>query len=403
MKTLVKTKNIPTLRFPGFLGEPDSAKATTGNWEEKRLGKVAKFWNGKAHEQDISEDGKYIVVNSKFISQNGRVRKYSNSQSSPLKKDDIAIVMSDIPNGKAIGKCFIVDRDEKYTLNQRIGGVKSEKIISPFLIRILNRNKYFLKFDNSVSQTNLRKDEILRCPVIFPSLPEQQKIASFLGAVDEWTSNLRAQKESLADYKKGMMQKIFLPHGKLFHWGEQEVRFKDDDGKDFSEWEEKKLGECLDYEQPTEYIVRNTEYDDLYSTPVLTAGKSFVLGYTNETSGIFKNNLPVIIFDDFTTATQFVNFPFKVKSSAMKILKAKSDVDIKFMYEAMELIEYKIGGHGRHWISKFSNIKIFMPSFPEQQKIAEFLTSIDNLIESKQQQITQAEQWKKGLMQGLFV
>jgi len=178
MTIQAKTKKIstssadrPNLRFPGFLGE----------WEEKKLGEVTKFWNGKAHEQDISKDGNYIVVNSKFISQNGKVKKYSNSQASPLKKDDIAIVMSDIPGGKAIGKCFLVDADEAYTLNQRIGGVKSKVIKSSFLIRILNRNKYFLKFDNSVSQTNLRKDEVLRCPVVFPSSPEQQKIASFLG------------------------------------------------------------------------------------------------------------------------------------------------------------------------------------------------------------------------------
>ncbi|MEI8343986.1 MAG: restriction endonuclease subunit S [Candidatus Moraniibacteriota bacterium] len=186
-KTSTSSADRPSLRFPGFFGE----------WEEKKLGEVTKFWNGKAHEQDISKDGNYIVVNSKFISQNGKVKKYSNRQASPLKKDDIAIVMSDIPGGKAIGKCFLVDADEAYTLNQRIGGVKSKVIKSSFLIRILNRNKYFLKFDNGVSQTNLRKDEVLRSPVVFPSPPEQQKIASFLRAVDEWVENLKVQKESL--------------------------------------------------------------------------------------------------------------------------------------------------------------------------------------------------------------
>lgn len=383
MTIQLKTKKIPNLRFPGFLGE----------WEEKKLGEVSKFWNGKAHEQAISENGKYVVVNSKFISRNGSVRKFSDSQASPLKKDDIAIVTSDIPGGKAIGKCFLVDAVDAYTLNQRIGGIKSKEIESSFLIRILNRNKYFLKFDNGVSQTNLRKDEILRCPVVFPALPEQQKIASFLGAVDEWIGNLKVQKESLEKYKKGMMQKIF----------NQEIRFKDDDGKNFPEWEEKKFGDCLDYEQPTNYIVESTEYDNSFSMPVLTAGKSFILGYTNETNGIFRNDLPVIIFDDFTTTSQFVNFSFKVKSSAMKILKSKNNMDIKFIFEAMQLIKYEIGGHGRHWISKYSNIKILVPTLSEQQKIAEFLTSIDNLIKSKQQQIAQAEQWKKGLMQGLFV
>ena len=100
-----------------------------------------------------------------------------------------------------------------------------------------------------------------------------------------------------------MMQKIF----------NQEIRFKDDNGEDFGDWEEKSLGECLDYEQPTNYIVESTEYNNDYKTPVLTAGKTFILGYTNEENGVFQtDNLPVIIFDDFTTATQFVDFPFKV-------------------------------------------------------------------------------------------
>ena len=98
-------------------------------------------------------------------------------------------------------------------------------------------------------------------------------------------------------------------------------------------WKEVKLGDVLDYEQPTKYIVKSTKYDDKFKTPVLTAGKSFLKGYTNETEGI-REDLPVIIFDDFTTASQFVTFPFKVKSSAMKILTTKrKDVNLKYMLQ----------------------------------------------------------------------
>ncbi|MFZ2975620.1 MAG: restriction endonuclease subunit S [Candidatus Moraniibacteriota bacterium] len=179
-------------------------------WEEKKLGDIGKFWNGKAHEQEISENGKYIVINSKFISQNGKVKKYSNSQNSPLKKDDVAIVMSDIPNGKAIGKCFLVDKDNFYTLNQRIGGIKSSEILSSFLIRILSRNKYFLKFDNGVSQTNLRKDDILRCPVVFPIIQEQQKISEFLGSIDNLIESKQQQITQAEQWKKGLMQGLFV-------------------------------------------------------------------------------------------------------------------------------------------------------------------------------------------------
>jgi type I restriction enzyme S subunit len=204
---------------------------------------------------------------------------------------------------------------------------------------------------------------------------------------------LKQKKTFLEQYKKGVMQKIFS----------QELRFKDDNGNDYPDWEEKKLGDCLDYIQPTKYLVSSTEYDNSYTTPVLTAGKTFILGYTNETNGIFENNLPVIIFDDFTTATQFVDFPFKAKSSAMKILIANEGVNIKFIYEAMEVMNYEIGGHERHWISKFAPLEISIPCLEEQTKIANFLSAIDEKINHCGVQIEKMEVWKKGLLQQMFV
>lgn len=183
----------------------------------------------------------------------------------------------------------------------------------------------------------------------------------------------------------------------------RQLRFKDENGKDFPKWEMKKLGEVLEYEQPTNYLVSSTEYNDKFKTPVVTAGKTFILGYTDETKGIFKNNLPVIIFDDFTTATQFVDFPFKAKSSAMKILKAKGNTNIKFIYEAMQMIDYEIGGHGRHWISVFAEMEILMPSIAEQTAIANFLSALDEKIHLTQTQIEKMEVWKKGLLQKMFV
>nr|HPM34529.1 restriction endonuclease subunit S [Spirochaetota bacterium] len=131
-------------------------------------------------------------------------------------------------------------------------------------------------------------------------------------------------------------------------------------------------------------------------------GKTFILGYTNETNGIFNKRLPVIIFDDFTTAIQFVSFPFKAKSSAMKILIANSEYNIKYLFEAMKNIKYEIGGHERHWISKFSQLEIQCPCFSEQTKIANFLSAIDDKINHCQTQIEKTEMWKKGLLQRMF-
>lgn len=172
--------------------------------------------------------------------------------------------------------------------------------------------------------------------------------------------------------------------------------------QDAGEWDEKPLGECLDYQQPTPYLVSDTRYSDAYETPVLTAGKTFILGFTNEKNGIFKDNLPVIIFDDFTTATQFVDFPFKAKSSAMKILQAINGANIKFMYESLQIINYEVGAHERHWISKFAPMPILAPKPSEQQKIANCLSSIDDLITAQSQKVEALKTHKKGLMQQLF-
>jgi type I restriction enzyme, S subunit len=168
------------------------------------------------------------------------------------------------------------------------------------------------------------------------------------------------------------------------------------------EWENRPLGACLDYQQPTPYLVSDTNYSSAFNTPVLTAGKTFILGYTSEQHGIFSEDLPVIIFDDFTTATQFVEFPFKAKSSAMKILQAKNGANIKFMYEILQTLSYEVGAHERHWISKFAPMLVPVPAPPEQHKIAECLSSVDDLIAAQARKLDALNTQKKGLMQQLF-
>ena len=173
--------------------------------------------------------------------------------------------------------------------------------------------------------------------------------------------------------------------------------FRDEEG-----WANKPLGACLDYQQPTPYLVSDTNYSPAFKTPVLTAGKTFILGYTDEEHGIFNEDLPVIIFDDFTTATQFVDFPFKAKSSAMKILQAKNGADIRFMYETLQTLSYEVGAHERHWISNFAPMQVPVPKPAEQQKIAECLSSVDGLMAAQAQKVDALKTHKKGLMQQLF-
>jgi len=168
------------------------------------------------------------------------------------------------------------------------------------------------------------------------------------------------------------------------------------------EWEKKPLAACLDYQQPTPYLVSGTNYSPAFKTPVLTAGKTFILGYTDEEHGIFNEDLPVIIFDDFTTATQFVDFPFKAKSSAMKILQAKNGANIKFMFETLRTLSYEVGAHERHWISNFAPMLVPVPKPAEQQKIAECLSSVDELMAAQARKVDALKTHKKGLMQQLF-
>ena len=155
--------------------------------------------------------------------------------------------------------------------------------------------------------------------------------------------------------------------------------------------EYKKLGEVLDYEQPTKYLVKDTGYDDSYQTPVLTAGQSFILGYTNEQNGIYeasKDN-PTIIFDDFTCSFHWVDFPFKVKSSAMKMLRPINgkEISFKYVYYAMACIGFIPVDHARHWISKYSLFEIPVPPLPIQEEIVRILDHFTELTASLQAEL----------------
>ena len=147
-----------------------------------------------------------------------------------------------------------------------------------------------------------------------------------------------------------------------------------------------KLEEFISYEQPSKYIVNSDQYDDSFEIPVLTAGKSFILGYTDETNNIF-DNLPVIIFDDFTTSVQFVDFPFKVKSSAMKLLKNTEQADIKYCYYLLKYLQHTPENHKRQWLSTTSQKTVELPVIEEQKNIVSKLDKILEVIDNQNKQL----------------
>lgn len=168
-------KNVPEIRFSGF----------TEAWEQRKLGEVAKYRNGKAHENCIDDNGKYIVVNSKFVSTDGEVRKFSNMQNEALFENEIAFVLSDVPNGRAIARTFLIEKSDKYTLNQRIAGITPLSETYPYYLHILmNRNTYFLAFDDGAKQTNLSVSDVIEFESYYPIYDEQKHIGEYFRNLD---------------------------------------------------------------------------------------------------------------------------------------------------------------------------------------------------------------------------
>ena len=191
---------------------------------------------------------------------------------------------------------------------------------------------------------------------------------------------IRAEKEEL------------IKQGKIKRDKKESVIFKGDDNSYYEKYGEKlpsgwvvtNFETLLEYEQPTKYIVSDTNYKPTYKTPVLTAGKSFILGYTNETDNIF-DDLPVIIFDDFTTESKFVDFKFKVKSSAMKILHINQDLVLpKYAFYLMQATDIDHDNHQRYWISTYSQEIVALPPINEQERILTTLEHYYNLLDTLQ-------------------
>lgn len=368
-----KKLNVPNLRFPEFQGE----------WEEYTLQDVVTFSNGKAHENCVNDDGDYILVNSKFVSTNGQVQKRVTSQLSPLHKSQFVMVMSDLPNGKALAKCFYVEEDNKYTLNQRVCSFTSnDGNVSRFLMYQINRNKYYLRFDDGINQTNLKKSEVLSCPVFIPIVREQEKIATLLCKIDERIATQNKIIDKLQSLIKGIGNDVF---GKL----------RKDIGLNA------KVGDVLSYEQPQPYIVEDTEYT-AGGTPVLTANKAFVLGYTSETDGIYDKG-DCIIFDDFTLDCKYVDFPFKVKSSAIKILTAKNKELLRYTFEFLKYLDLSTDEHKRHYIAETQKQEFILPTTQIVRTIAHAFSTLSSRMQTIVKQRDMLELQKQYLLRQMFI
>lgn len=238
----------------------------------------------------------------------------------------------------------------------------------------------------------LGQEAFLKSRMLLPNIAEQRKIVELLKAVNDVIAVEQKQVSLWEEKKKCVMQKIFS----------QEIRFKADDGSDYPEWDYKVIRDCLKYEQPTKYIVSSEDYNENFEIPVLTANKGFILGYTNEEDGIYDKG-DAIIYDDFTMDTKYVTFKFKVKSSAMKILTAKDETNLYYVFSYLQSLNLHQPEHARSYISKIEPMDIPIPCVDEQFKITECLSAIDNVISIKRQKTDVWENIRNGLLQQMFI
>ncbi|KRL96701.1 hypothetical protein FD10_GL000282 [Lactiplantibacillus argentoratensis DSM 16365] len=208
---LEQLKTLKKLMMQKIFSQEWRFKGFTDPWEQRKLTDVANYRNGKAHEKNVSPDGRYIIVNSKFVSTNGKVIKKTDTMIAPLHKNEIAFVLSDVPNGRAIARTFFVQENSKYSLNQRIAGITPKSSTDSYFLNLLmNRNTYFLKFDDHVGQTNLSKSVVENFAEFYPDYGEQVTI----GIIIKKISNLIAANEDklnqLKKLKKYLMQNMFV-------------------------------------------------------------------------------------------------------------------------------------------------------------------------------------------------
>ena len=408
-------------------------------WSWCRLNSICSLISDIDHKMPKSVNDGVLFLSAKDLLNDGTinydvdVKRISEEDYLRLSKKAVPqindIIYSRI--GACLGKARVVNRNVRFLVSYSCCTIRPLMIDSTFLALILDGNfvlKQAKKETQSVGVPDLGIKNIKDFLIPIPPLNEQSRIDTCLKnalslvdnisynatCVDEDIDVLQSRILELAIQGKLVPQdendepaSVLLERiraerkeklGKKYvesyiYKGDDNCYYENNDGKvaivneflpfDLPDgWAYVRLENVLNYEQPTEYIVESTDYRSEYKTPVLTAGKSFIIGYTNETVGI-KSELPVIIFDDFTTDSKFVNFPFKVKSSAMKILTAdKLSIDTKYAYYVMQTVECDHETHKRYWISEYGRTIIGLPPLNEQLKIVNQIEYLFSLLDN---------------------
>ena len=365
------------------------------NWNVKRLGELGEALIGLTYKpSDVRKHGMLVL-------------RSSNIQKDVLAFDDNVFVDTDIPerikvrsgdvlvcvrNGSRnlIGKATLLDeRTVGMTFGafmavyrSPIGKLTSYLFQSEILKRQINEH-----LGATINQITNKSLNSFRVPVS-PLDDERRAIATALSDVDALLAGLDRLIAKKRAIKQTAMQQLLTGKTRLPGFS--------------GEWETKQLGDLLAYERPDRYIVKSTEYSNHGDIPVLTANKAFILGYTTEAFGVYAD-LPAIVFDDFTTDSKFATAPFKVKSSAIKLLRPKYDrTSLRFLFDRMQLIRFPVGDHKRYYISDYQNIRLPIPESAEQLAVVSVLSDMDAELAALEARRDKTRDLKQAMMQELL-
>lgn len=360
------------------------------DWKIKKLKQVLSLLKDGTHgtHKDCAQ-GKFLlsakdVVDGRVLcSEDSRIISDEdfNSIHAKYKLQNKDIVLTIVGT---VGRSAIINNyNQEYTFQRSVAILRpNESILSEFLYDQIQSNNFQneLKKRQSVSaQPGVYLEDLGSLPCVVPPKEEQKKIAEILRTWDraiEELTYLIAEKKEL---RKGLANRLL----------------------NVLTWNDIELSDLLDYEQPTKYLVTKILDYDAQKIPVLTANKAFVLGSTDDTTGVYSKQ-DCIIFDDFTTDMKYVDFKFKVKSSAIKILTPRENVNLKFVFEQMQRLKLPIGGHKRYWLSEYQYLTIKIPDDDTQNKIVSILSKADSEIDLLNQRLDVLKEQKRGLMQKLL-
>ena len=392
------------------------------DWDVKPLATVVNYTNGKAHEQSITDSGRFVVVNSKFISSEGFTRKYCEECFCPTAKGDVLMVMSDVPNGRAIAKCFWVDSDSTYTVNQRICVLNPKEIDGEFLFYKLDRNPFYLTFDDGAKQTNLRREDVLSCPLALPnSETEQRAIAEALSNADALIESLEQLIAKKRQIKQGAMQELLTGKKRLPGFsGEWAVKrlgdlFSFSGGYSASRDQLSSEGHCylhygdihgsskmiIDAKEDYQNIPKlNIPLKRIVSNSLLEDGDVVFVDASEDDEGTSKY-IVVVNKDDIPFIAGLHTIVAKSKTSELtheypRYCFQTASVHQQFLFFA---VGTKVSGISKSNIPKLT---LPVPPYPEQAAIAEILMDMDSEIDVLEVKLEKARQLKQGMMHNLL-